>query len=42
MPEFGFETKIEVLVSNSMVRAIIDDMLEVMSTGYALDGKKFV
>jgi len=42
VPEFGFRTKVEVLVPDSMAKAIIDDMLKVLSTGSASDGKIFV
>jgi nitrogen regulatory protein P-II 1 len=42
VPEFGFRTKIEVLVPDSMAKAIIDDVLKVISTGSASDGKIFV
>lgn len=42
VPEFGFRTKIEVLVPDSTAKAIIDDVLKVISTGSASDGKIFV
>ena len=42
VPEFGFRTKIEVLVSDSASDAIIQDVLKVISTGSASDGKIFV
>src|SRR5919204_4182588 len=42
VPEFGFRTKVEVLVSDEMARIIIDDVLKVISTGSASDGKIFV
>ena len=42
IPEFGFRTKIEVLVPDGKAKAIIDDVLKVMSTGSASDGKIFV
>ena len=38
-PEFGFRTKIEVLVPDAPAKKIIDDVLKVMSTGSASDGK---
>jgi nitrogen regulatory protein P-II 1 len=41
-PEFGFRTKIEVLVSDITAKEIIDDVLKVISTGSASDGKVFV
>src|SRR5919108_531086 len=42
VPEFGFRTKIEVLVPDLMAKAIVDDVLKVISTGSASDGKIFV
>lgn len=42
VPEFGFRTKIEVLVANSMAQPIIDDIIGKISTGSASDGKIFV
>lgn len=42
VPEFAFRTKIEVLVPDDMARVIIDDVLKVISTGSASDGKIFV
>ena len=41
-PEFGFRTKIEVLVPDDMAKMIIDDVLKVMSTGSESDGKIIV
>ena len=41
-PEFGFRTKIEVLVPDTTAKEIIDDVLKVISTGSASDGKVFV
>jgi nitrogen regulatory protein P-II 1 len=41
-PEFGFRTKIEVLVPDATAKQIIDDVLKVISTGSASDGKVFV
>jgi len=41
-PEFGFRTKVEVLVPYDMAKAIVDDVLKVISTGSAPDGKVFV
>lgn len=41
-PEFGFRTKIEVLVPDTAAKEIIDDVLKVISTGSASDGKVFV
>jgi nitrogen regulatory protein P-II 1 len=42
VPEFGFRTKVEVLVPDSVARAIIDDIIKMFSTGSASDGKIFV
>ena len=42
VPEFGFRTKIEVLVSDSLAKPIIDNILKTISTGSASDGKIFV
>lgn len=41
-PEFGFRTKVEVLVPDDKAKMIIDDVLKVLSTGSASDGKVFV
>ena len=41
-PEFGFRTKIEVLVPDSIAKQIVDDVLANLSTGSASDGKIFV
>ena len=42
VPEFGFRTKIEVLVPDAISKAVIDEVLKVIRTGSALDGKIFV
>jgi len=42
VPEFGYRTKIEVLVPDAMAKAIIDEVFKVISTGTASDGKIFV
>ena len=42
VPEFGSWTKVEILVADSQAKKIIDDILEVISTGSASDGKIFV
>jgi nitrogen regulatory protein P-II 1 len=42
VPEFGPGTKVEVLVSDSQAKQIIDDILNIDSTGSAYDGKIFV
>lgn len=41
-PEFGFRTKLEVLVPDEKAKEIIDEVLKVISTGSASDGKIFV
>jgi nitrogen regulatory protein P-II 1 len=42
VPEFVSWTKIELLVPDSMAKPIIDDILKVISTGSAADGKIFL
>src|SRR2546428_7875303 len=42
VPEFGTRTKLEVLVSDSLAKQIIDDLLASLSTGSVSDGKIFV
>jgi len=42
VPEFGFRTKIEVLVSDATATKIINALLKEISTGSASDGKIFV
>jgi len=42
VPEFGFRTKIEVLVPNLIAKAVIEDVLKVIRAGSASDGKIFV
>ena len=42
VPEFGFRTKIEVLVADALAKEIIDDIIKKISTGSASDGKIFV
>lgn len=41
-PEFGFRTKIEVLVPDSTAKQIVDEVLATLSTGSASDGKIFI
>jgi nitrogen regulatory protein P-II 1 len=41
-PEFGFRTKIEVLVPDAKAKEIVDDVLRTLSTGSASDGKVFI
>ena len=42
IPELGPRTKIEVIVENTVAKGIIDDVLNVISTGSSYDGKLFV
>lgn len=42
VPEFGFRTKVEVLVSDSLATKIVKEILKEISTGSASDGKIFV
>jgi nitrogen regulatory protein P-II 1 len=42
IPEFGHRTKVEVLVSDSTARAIIDDVLKTLGNGKSAIGKIFV
>ena len=42
VPEFGFRTKIEVLVPDAIAKTVIDEVLKVLRTGSASDGKIFV
>jgi nitrogen regulatory protein P-II 1 len=42
VPEFGFRTKIEVLVPDAKAKEIVDDLLRTLSTGSASDGKIFI
>jgi nitrogen regulatory protein P-II 1 len=42
IPEFGTRTKVEVLVSDSQYKQIVDEILKTVSTGSAADGKIFV
>ena len=42
VPEFGFRTKVEVLVPDNLAEAIVNDVLKMFSTGSASDGKIFV
>ena len=42
IPELGPRTKIEVIVENTVAKRIIDDVLNVISTGSSYDGKLFV
>jgi nitrogen regulatory protein P-II 1 len=41
-PEFGFRTKIEVLVPDAKAKEIVDEVLNVLSSGSASDGKIFI
>jgi nitrogen regulatory protein P-II 1 len=42
LPEFSSWTKIEILVADPQAKKIIDDILNVISTGSASEGKIFV
>jgi nitrogen regulatory protein P-II 1 len=42
VPEFGTRTKVEVLVSDSQYKQIVDEILKTVSTGSAADGKIFI
>jgi nitrogen regulatory protein P-II 1 len=42
VPDFGHWTKIEVLVADSQVKQIVDDLFQMISRGSASDGKIFV
>ena len=42
VPEFGFRTKIEVLVPDAKAKELVDDVLRTLSTGSASDGKVFI
>lgn|SRR5919106_3484569 len=42
VPEFGSRTMVQVLVPDSMEKAIISDIMDRISTGSAGDGKIFV
>jgi len=42
IPELGPRTKIELIVENTPAKRIIDDVLNVISTGSSYDGKIFV
>jgi nitrogen regulatory protein P-II 1 len=42
VPEFGTRTKIEVLVADSQVKSLLDDLIKTISTGSSPDGKIFV
>jgi len=37
VPEFGFRTKVEVLVPDNLAEAIVNDVLKMFSTGSASD-----
>jgi len=42
VPEFGTRTKVEVLVSDSTYKPLIEEIIKTVSTGSAADGKIFV
>jgi nitrogen regulatory protein P-II 1 len=41
-PEFGYWTKIEVIVTDSQVKQITEDLLQTISRGSSSDGKIFI
>jgi nitrogen regulatory protein P-II 1 len=42
VPEFGYRTKIELVVSDLLAENIINDILEILGTGGGIIGKIFV
>ena len=42
VPDFGHWAKIEVLVEDSQVKQIVDDLLQTLSRGLPSDGKIFI
>ncbi|AFU58990.1 putative nitrogen regulatory protein P-II [Candidatus Nitrososphaera gargensis Ga9.2] len=42
VPEFGYRTKIEVVVSDALAKSIIADVLKLLGTGSSAIGKIFV
>jgi nitrogen regulatory protein P-II 1 len=42
VPEFGYRTKIEVVVSDALAKAIVNDVLKIFGTGSSAFGKIFV
>jgi nitrogen regulatory protein P-II 1 len=42
VPEFTSRTKIEAMISDPLVKEIVDDLIKTLSTGSASDGKIFV
>jgi len=42
VPEFGSRTKVDVMVSDSLSKQIVDEIIKNLSTGSAWDGKIFV
>jgi len=42
VPEFAARTKIEAVVSDPLVKEIVDDLIKTLSTGADSDGKIFV
>jgi nitrogen regulatory protein P-II 1 len=42
VPEFGFRTKVEVVVPDTFAKAIVEDVLEKFGTGTSAVGKIFV
>lgn len=42
VPEFGFSTKIEVVLSDTLAKAIVRDVFKILGTGNSAIGKIFV
>jgi nitrogen regulatory protein P-II 1 len=42
VPEFGSRTMVQVIISDSIEKVLISDIMEALSTGSAGDGKVFV
>ena len=42
MPEFGYRTKVEVVVPDAVAKAIVRDILKILGTGASAIGKIFV
>jgi nitrogen regulatory protein P-II 1 len=42
VPEFGGRIKVQVIIPDSMKKALVDDIIAAASTGSAADGKIFV
>jgi nitrogen regulatory protein PII len=42
VPEFGYRTKIEVVVSDTLAEAIVNDVLKLLGTGSSAVSKIFI